>query len=199
MANYPPHPSLFVGIAGPSGSGKTWVTEHIREAFPGRILVLAIDCYYFGCTPEETPTYDFDTPEAVDMALLAQHLDALREGKSIQRPVYDFAEHRRTGITVAISPNYDVVIIEGIFALSSELIRGRCDLRAYVDERESICLKRRILRDVEERGRDFRDALDHLDDINRGLDAHVVPSRAHAHVVGDGDAVLAEILRKIKG
>jgi uridine kinase len=159
------------------------------------MIVLPVDMYYFGCTPEETPTYDFDTPAAIDMELLAQHIDALRRGESIQRPVYDFAEHRRTGRTVEVSASQcDLVIVEGLFALSSDLIRARCDLLVYVDERESICLKRRLLRDVEERGRDFRDALDHLDDINRGLDAHVVPSKAHAHVVGDGDTVLKAIL-----
>lgn len=200
----PPRPArapLLVGIAGPSGSGKSWVATKLQETFSDasspRILVLPVDAYYFGCSSEEAPTYDFDTPRAIDMALLAEHLDALREGRPFERPVYDFATHSRTDRTVPIAPRYDVVLIEGLFALASEEIRARCDLLAYVEERESVCLKRRILRDVVERGRDFRDALDHLDAINRGLDRYIAPSREHATVAGCSGWVIVELVKSI--
>jgi len=188
-----------VAVAGASGAGKTWVTERLVEVLRDlKVVVLPLDAYYHGCTETEAPTYDFDRPEAVDLSLLVQHLDDLRRGASIRRPVYDFATHRRTG-EVEVGGDADLVVVEGLFALHDAALRASCDVLAFVDERESVCLKQRILRDVSERGRSYTDALDHLEAINRGLDLYVAPSRAHAELVGSSVNVASWLVRTILG
>jgi len=186
-----------VAIAGASGAGKTWATERLVEVLRDlKVVVLPLDAYYYSCTDAEVAGYDFDRPEAVDLPLLVQHLADLRRGASICRPVYDFATNRRTG-EVEVAGDVDVIVVEGLFALHDAALRASCDVLAFVEERESVCLKRRILRDVSDRGRAYTDALAHLDQINQGLDLYVAPSRAHATIAGGSVHVAAGLVRAI--
>lgn len=188
-----------IAIAGPSGAGKTYATMLVQDVLHDlKVVVLPLDAYYRDDVARgRYPGPDFDDPQMVDLALAAQHIDALRAGTGVCRPVYDFVRQRRTEKTVEVSGEADVVLVEGLFALHDAALRGRCDALAFVEERESVCLARRMQRDVKERGRTHASVLDRLDLINRGLDQFVLPSRAHATIVGNAPTVASGLVRAV--
>jgi uridine kinase len=148
--------AAVVAIAGGSGSGKTTLARAVCAALqPARAALLSEDDYYLcartivGFDPS---THDFDALAAKDMALLAQHLGALRRGETIEKPRYDFTIHQRMPDSEPLSPP-DVVVLEGIHALSDLNVCAQADYKVFLDAPGDVRLARRLLRDVQERGR----------------------------------------------
>lgn len=147
---------LLIGIAGGSGSGKTTFAHKVKDrAGPNSIGVLHLDSYYLDRIPAhlhagDTPNYDH--PEAFDWKLLKQHLNALKAGKRVQVPVYDYTTSRREKKTVSVGP-CSAVLMEGIFTLWNEEIREIFDLTIYLHVDADIRFIRRLHRDVRERQR----------------------------------------------
>ena len=118
---------VCLGVAGGSGSGKTTVAQAIVEAVgKDRISYLAEDSYYRDVdwgVEAEVEGYNFDHPDAFDSALLIDHLVALRGGRPVDVPVYDFVTHRRTPETRRVEPR-SVILVEGIllFAASASFM-----------------------------------------------------------------------------
>jgi uridine kinase len=154
--------AVALGVAGGSGSGKTTVARAILEAAgPGRIAFLAQDHYYRDIawsSAAEIAAYNFDHPDALDEALMVTHLEALKAGRAIERPVYDFVHHRRQAETVRIEPR-PVVLVEGILLFAEPKLRALLDFKVYVDTDPDVRLVRRIQRDLAERGRDIASVL----------------------------------------
>ena len=148
--------AVLIGIAGGSGSGKSTLAGALRAAFgPDRCSVVSFDDYYRdleGLSPEVRAQVNFDHPDSLDHELFGRHLDALRAGRGVEVPVYDFASHARTAQTVAV-PARPIVIAEGILLFAGPAIVGRLDLRVFVEAEETLRLRRRIRRDSVERGR----------------------------------------------
>jgi uridine kinase len=145
--------AYVIGIGGPSGAGKTFLAEHLAEVLPGSIL--AMDAYYRDLKhlpDEQRARTNFDEPAAIEHELLIQHVAQLRLGHAIQAPCYDFATHTRLPQTTMIVPG-PCVIVEGLFALYWPELRELCDSKIYVEMANDVCLQRRTLRDVCERGR----------------------------------------------
>ena len=155
-ASDPARPRLIIGVTGGSASGKTEIARSAaRAAAPLSALVLSEDDYYadHGSKPDFDPSdFNFDHPQARDHGLLAKHLAALKAGKTIKGPIYDFTIHRRRSDTRTIAPA-DVIIVEGIHLFCDERVRDCLDLKVYVSAPDDIRLARRLLRDVNERGR----------------------------------------------
>jgi len=201
-------PLLVVGIAGGTGSGKTTLARRLLAAVGSdRALVLEQDSYYrdistYGDVPEDG--IDFDHPSAIDLDRLAGDLGALRAGRSIDRPVYDFASHRRLPGGVAESPR-PLVVVEGLFVLWHAETRSRLDLKVYVDAEADLRLARRLRRDVLERGRTWGSVLDqYLRSVRVGHHRFVAPSRVHADQVlssedgsPDFDRMVGEIAARL--
>lgn len=147
---------LIIGIAGGTGSGKTTVVRKIVESLPvGEVVVLPQDSYYKDSSHvpvEKRQMINFDHPDAFDWSLLSEHIEALRRGEAIERPVYSYLTCTRQPETVHIEPR-EVVIIEGILALSDERLRNLMDLKVFVDADPDERLIRIISRDIIERGR----------------------------------------------
>lgn len=147
---------LIIGIAGGTGSGKTTVVKKIIESLPeGEVVLLPQDSYYkdsSGVPVEDRQNINFDHPNAFDWPLLYDHIARLKNGRSIEQPVYSYLTCTRQKETIHIEPR-DVVIIEGILALSDEKIRSLMDLKVFVDADSDERLIRVIQRDVIERGR----------------------------------------------
>ncbi|KAJ5908890.1 Phosphoribulokinase/uridine kinase [Penicillium taxi] len=161
-ANYsPPWQNLsIIGIAGSSGSGKTSVAmEIVKSLNLPWVVILVMDSFYKSLSSEEhrkahANKYDFDSPESIDFDLLVGTLQDLKKGKTANIPVYSFADHQRQAQTTKIySPR--VLILEGILALHDQRILDMLDVKIFVDADMDVCLGRRILRDVRERGRDI--------------------------------------------
>ncbi|RMZ76543.1 hypothetical protein DV738_g4905, partial [Chaetothyriales sp. CBS 135597] len=148
----------IIGIAGSSGSGKTSLAvEIVRSLDLPWVIILSIDSFYKSLTPEENALahaneYDLDSPESIDFDLLCEKLSELKQGKRAEIPTYSFSQHQRLSKTVSIySPH--VVILEGILALNDPRVLAMLDMKIYVEADADLCLSRRIVRDVRERGR----------------------------------------------
>ena len=147
---------IIIGIAGGTGSGKTTVVKRIIEILSkDEVTVLPLDSYYKDSShipAEERQNINFDHPNAFDWDLLSKHIAMLREGKAIEQPIYSYITSTRQPETIHIEPR-EVVIIEGILALSDKKLCSQMDLRIFVDADPDERLIRVIQRDVVERGR----------------------------------------------
>ncbi len=147
---------IIIGIAGGTGSGKTTVVRKIVNSLkPGEVVLLPQDSYYKDSShvpAELRQQINFDHPDAFDWPLLLQHIQMLKEGKSIEQPVYHYQTSSRLAETIHVEPR-PVIIIEGILALCDPDLRNMMDLKIFVDADPDERLIRVIQRDVVERGR----------------------------------------------
>ena len=177
---------LVIGIAGGSGSGKTTLMNNIVARYGENITVLSHDNYYRrrdDMSMEERQKVNYDEPAALETDLMVRHLDKLRRGESIECPVYDFTQHNRSDKTITIVPKR-VIIVEGILIFEHEDLRNLMDIRIFVDTDADVRLGRRILRDVEERGRTLQSVLDQYQTTVKPMhEMYVEPSKKHAHLV----------------
>jgi len=179
---------MFVlGIAGGTGSGKTTVAERLVAGLPGRPVVLIDhDAYYrdrSSMPAAERLLINYDHPDAIETELLVEHLTALRAGRAVNIPQYDFRQHVRRAETRPIEPA-PVVIVEGILVLADERLRAQMDLKVFVDTDADIRLMRRLERDIEQRGRTFAQVREQYDSTVRPMHlAFVEPSKRFADLV----------------
>ncbi len=179
--------SVVLGVAGGTGSGKTTVARAILEAVGAeRIAFLAQDSYYRDIewqSPEQLLGHNFDHPDALDNDLLLAHVEALKAGRAIALPVYDFVRHRRKRETIAVEPR-PVVLIEGILIFAEPRLRQLLDFKIYVDTDPDIRLIRRLKRDVAKRGREVADVLrQYLATVRPMHLEFVEPSKRYADVI----------------
>ena len=149
---------ILIGVAGGSGSGKTTVANNLVKAFKAEdAVLLEQDAYYrelINMTLEEKAKVNFDHPDSIEFELLKKHIEALKRGETIERPIYDFTTHSRKEGTVKITPS-KIVIVEGILIFAVPEIRELLDVKIFVDTDTDEMILRRIERDMNERGRSF--------------------------------------------
>ena len=149
---------LTIGIAGGSGSGKTTVARAIAGNLKGeRVSIISQDCYYKDCShlsPEEKRVRNFDHPDSIDWELLCSHIEDLRSGKAIDKPVYSFVTSERSRTETTRVEPADVIIVEGILIMSCKELREKLDIKIFVDTDDDERLIRIIRRDIVERGKD---------------------------------------------
>ncbi|WP_143314823.1 uridine kinase [Clostridium sp. HBUAS56017] len=147
---------ILIGITGGSGSGKSTIANEIFESFGGeKIVMMQQDAYYKDqshLSMEERVKTNYDHPKAFDNTLLVEHLKTLSKGESIEKPIYDFTIHTRSRETIPVEPK-EIIIVEGILILEDKRIRDLLDIKVYVDTDADVRIIRRLLRDMEERGR----------------------------------------------
>lgn len=149
---------LVIGIAGGSGSGKTTVVHSITKRLKGKkVVVIPQDSYYKDVADlpeEEKRVYNFDHPDAIDWTLLCEQLTQLKQGKSIDQPVYSYITCGRSKTeTVRVEPA-DVIIIEGILIFTCKELVDQMDIKIFVDADDDDRLMRVMARDISERGKD---------------------------------------------
>ncbi len=193
--------TVVVGIAGGSGSGKTTVARRLAASLPsGSCITIEHDAYYRdqGHLPQaERDLVNYDHPDSLESTLLAEHLRALRAGRPIDVPVYDFASHTRQRETRRVEPSR-VIIVEGILVLAEAVLREQMDIKIFVDTDADIRLMRRICRDLEQRGATFELVRDTYYATVRPMHlAHVEPSKRWADVIipeGGDNAIALDLL-----
>ena len=202
--------SVFVlGIAGGTGSGKTTVAQNVIAALPARAAVLIdSDAYYrdrSSLPRADREHINYDHPDAIEIEFLETHLVALRAGRAIEMPQYDYREHARRRETRRVEPA-PVVVVEGILVLADERLRAQMDLKIFVDTDADIRLMRRMRRDMEERGRTFAQVRDQYSETVRPMHlAFVEPSKRFADlIVPEGgenqpalDAIVGRLLQTL--
>lgn len=178
--------SIVIGIAGASGAGKTTLAKKLKESLGDDVSVICQDNYYKDLSHlsiGERAATNFDDPKSIDFNLLQRHLLELKQGKSIDLPIYDFVTHSRTESTVKIHPK-KITIIEGCLVFAVPEIREVCDMKLFVDADMDICLCRRIERDQKERGRTFPDIRDqYLKTVRPMFLKHIAPSKSFADII----------------
>ena len=177
---------LVLGIAGGSGSGKTTLVKRLVERFGDQVCVVSHDNYYKRhdeLTYEERCLINYDEPAAFENGLMAQHLDLLRQGLSVECPVYDYTVHNRSDKTVTITPKR-VLLVEGILIFADQALRDRMDIRIFVDTDADIRLCRRIKRDVNKRARSLESVLNQYQQTVKPMhEKYVEPSKKYANLV----------------
>ena len=178
--------TIFIGIAGGTGSGKTTLTQHIKKKFGDDVSVIYHDNYYkdqTGVPFEVRCRQNYDHPDAFETDLMVRHLSALRAGIPIQCPVYSYADHNRTPETVEVKPT-SVVIVEGLLIFQNPELRELMDIKIFVDTDADVRILRRILRDVQERGRTIESVVkQYLTTVKPMHEKYVEPSKKFAHLV----------------
>ena len=194
--------SIVIGVAGGSGSGKSTFTNRIKDYFGDDVVVLYHDNYYRrqdGVPFEQRVTVNYDHPDSLETELLVEHLKQLKEGKSIECPVYDYTKHNRSDKVIRIDPKL-VILVEGILLLADPRVRDLLDIKVYVEADERIL--RRISRDVEERGRDLNGIIkQYLTTVKPMHYLYVEPTRSKADIVinsGKNDIAFDLFVSKIR-
>lgn len=178
----------LIGIAGPSCAGKSFLSAHIAQKLDAALFHL--DAYYCELNHlsiVQRAHWNFDAPDALDSKMLIADVARLSEGKGIDKPIYDFTTHSRTGETARLEPR-EFIIVEGLFALYWEPVRALLGTKVFVDLGEEICLARRIERDIRERGRTRESVLEQYHTTVLPMaKKYVHPTRAFADIVVTGD------------
>nr|HEX4313100.1 uridine kinase [Kofleriaceae bacterium] len=196
---------FVVGIAGGTGSGKTTVADKLASALPaGRCVTLDHDAYYRDQSHRpmvERVTTNYDHPSSLETELLVTHLRDLRDGRVVDVPIYDFANHTRRVETRRIGPA-PVIIVEGILVFTDAALRELMDVKIFVDTDSDIRLMRRIRRDLEQRGRTFQSVRDQYYATVRPMHIeHVEPSKRWADLIvpegGDNRVALDLLLGRV--
>lgn len=148
---------LVIGIAGGSGSGKTTVVRAITERLKQRVVVIPQDSYYkdsSDLTDEEKRHQNFDHPDSIDWELLCEQLRVLKEGHSVEQPVYSYISCSRSKTEHVTVEPADVIIVEGILIFTCPELRNQMDIKIFVDADADDRLMRVMERDISERGKD---------------------------------------------
>ena len=197
---------LVIGIAGGSGSGKTTVAQEILQRVgPDRIAYIQHDSYYkdlTGLPPAQRVEVNFDHPNSLETELLICHVERLKNGQTIEVPIYDFSTHSRTEQTFKVNPR-GVIIVEGILIFADATLRTLFDVKIFVDTDADIRLIRRLQRDITERGRTAESVIKQYQSTVRPMHLEFVePSKRYADVIipegGFNTAALDMVVARIE-
>ncbi len=193
---------IVIGIAGGTGSGKSTMIKKIKEEFNDEITMLSHDFYYKRhdeLTLEERNKLNYDHPDSMETSLMIEHIRDLVAGKTIRRPVYDFTIHNRVDETVEVKPS-KVIIVEGILIFENKELRDLFDIKVFVDTDADVRILRRILRDVNERGRTLESVVtQYLTTVKLMHEEFVEPSKKYADIIipeGGFNIVALEMLNE---
>lgn len=196
---------LVIGIAGGTGSGKTTLTNQIAAQFIEQVTIIKHDNYYKAHDDmdyEERCRLNYDHPNAFDTELMIEHLKALKNGETIECPIYDYTIHNRSKDTITIVPN-KVIIVEGILIFENQELCDLMDIRIFVDTDADLRILRRIQRDVMERARSLESVINqYINTVKPMHEQFVEPSKKHANVIvpegGYNQAAMEMIQNHIK-
>ena len=179
---------IIIGIAGGSASGKTSISRRLKQHFEneGSVLIIRQDDYYKDQSDkpmEERIKTNYDHPFAFDNDLLLQQVHELSEGRTVEKPTYDYVHHTRSDVTETCYP-CDVLILEGLFVLEDESIRDLLDIKIFVDTDADVRFIRRLIRDVNERGRSVDSIVSqYLNTVRPMHEQFIEPSKRYADVI----------------
>ncbi|WP_294158097.1 uridine kinase [uncultured Selenomonas sp.] len=178
--------TTIIGIAGGTGSGKSTFTNRLKAHFGDKITVMYHDSYYkpHDDLPfEERQKINYDHPDSLETDLLIEHLKALRAGKAVDCPTYDFAHHTRAKEVVHVEPSR-VIIVEGILILQDPRLCDLFDIKIFVEADADERILRRVTRDIKERGRSLENIMEqYLTTVKPMHYLYVEPTKTLADII----------------
>lgn len=178
--------TYVIGVAGGTASGKTTIVQMIKNYFGDNIELIGHDCYYKAHDEmpfAEREKLNYDHPQSFDTERMVQDVLALKEGRIIRRPVYDYSIHNRSKETVTVYPK-KILMLEGILILESEALRDLMDLKIFVDTDADERLMRRITRDMAERSRSVESILrQYRTTVKPMHEQFIEPSKKYADLI----------------
>jgi uridine kinase len=196
---------VIIGVSGGSASGKTTVANRIKEAFPDSVELLSHDFYYLphdDLPLEERKNLNYDHPNAFDTRRLIDDILKLKQYIPIERPVYSYTIHNRLPETVRVNPA-KVIIVEGFMIFENTELRELLDIKVFVDTDADERLIRRIIRDVNERGRSLESVItQYIGTVKPMHELFVEPYKKYADVIiprgGKNDVAMEMLIHRIK-
>ncbi|XP_044157043.1 uridine-cytidine kinase 2 [Bufo gargarizans] len=187
---------FLIGVSGGTASGKSSVCSKIVQLLgqnevdhhQKQVVMISQDSFYCILTQEQKTKalkgqFNFDHPDAFDNELILKTLRELMEGKTVQIPVYDFVTHSRKEESVTVYPA-DVILFEGILAFYVQDIRDMFQMKLFVDTDADTRLSRRVLRDINERGRDLEQVLSqYIKFVKPAFEEFCLPTKKYADVI----------------
>lgn len=178
---------IIIGIAGGTGSGKTTVVNEVVKRLPENdVVIISQDSYYRDSVDlplEERQKKNFDHPDSIEFELLIDHIKQLKEGKTIQQPIYSYITCTRSSEIIKVEPKH-VIIVEGILCLTQPELRELMDIKVFVDCEADLRLSRVIKRDIIERGRGVDQTLHRYEMTVRPMHLQFIePSKHHADII----------------
>ncbi|KAL4336128.1 hypothetical protein GQ457_07G000560 [Hibiscus cannabinus] len=202
-----PRQPFVIGVSGGTASGKTTVCDMIiQQLHDHRVVLVNQDSFYRGLNTEELKRvheYNFDHPDAFDTEQLLDCVQKLKSGQTVQLPIYDFKQHRRSSDSFRQVNASDVIILEGILVFHDQRVRNHMNMKIFVDTDADVRLARRIRRDTVERGRDVNSVLEqYAKFVKPAFDDFVLPSKKYADVIiprgGDNHVAIDLIVQHIR-
>lgn len=197
---------VLIGISGGTGSGKSTVAQEIYRKFgESCIAMIEQDSYYkdqSSLLMDERVKTNYDHPDAFDTPLLIEHLKKLSKGENIEKPIYDFSIHTRKKETIKVEPR-DIIIVEGILVFQDLELRNMLDIKIYVDTDADVRIIRRLVRDINERGRTVQSVIDQYLNVVRPMHMQFTePTKRYADIIvpegGQNKVAIDIITAKVK-
>ena len=177
---------LIIGIAGGSGSGKTTVVKEITRQLKENVVVIPQDSYYKDLghlSEEEKRVHNFDHPDSIDFDLLRAQLKELREGRTVEQPIYSYITCGRSKETLTVNPA-DVIIVEGILIYTDPKLRKLMDIKIFVDADDDDRLMRVMARDIVERGKTVEWVIERYSNTVKPMYLQFIePSKRYADII----------------
>lgn len=182
---------LVILVSGGSASGKSTVVQEILDkAGLEDVIIINHDDYYLdqGHIPlEQRYLTNYDHPRSLDNELLYQHLKDLIDFKPIDKPVYDFVKLTRSDEIEHIEPK-KIIIVEGILILENPKIRELSDINLFVELDDDTRFIRRMLRDMNERGRSLENIISQYQKTVKPMfHKYIKPTKRYADVLIPND------------
>lgn len=179
--------AIIIGISGPSASGKSLLANTIvSELGSEQVTVISEDAYYKDNSHlpfAQREKMNYDHPEAFDHALLCEHLRTLRQGKSVNIPIYSHSKHQRLPETLQVG-QHAIIVLEGILLFTDKELRELMDIRIFMSTPLDVCLTRRLKRDVVERQRSFESVVHQYETTVRPMYLQFIePSSRYADII----------------
>ena len=194
-----------IGIAGGTASGKTTIVNRLKEYFKDDISLVGHDSYYLAHDEmpfEERSRLNYDHPASFETNRMIADIRKLKEGRAVDCPVYDFTIHNRSDRTVRIEPR-PVIIVEGILIMENEELRKLMDIKIFVDTDADERITRRLIRDMQERGRSAQSVVDqYIATVKPMHEKYVEPSKKYADIIiprgGENEIAIRMLIEHLK-
>lgn len=197
--------SVVIGVSGGSASGKTTVANRLKEVCQDSVELLSHDFYYIphdDLPIEERAKLNYDHPNAFDTTRIVEDIKYLKQGMAIDRPVYSYKLHTRLPETVRVNPA-QVIIVEGFMIFENANLRDLFDIKVFVDTDADERLIRRIIRDVNERGRSLESVIEQYSNTVKPMhEQFVEPYKKYADIIiprgGLNDVAIDMLIHRIR-